>query len=859
MKKAPSFPTPKFFQVFFALLLTFIPAISSTTHVISSPLSQDEVDTQVASPAVVDQLLEPDTYLEGWLNVFWSDSFNSPSIPKYSLTTTSGNTYFLNLFITDNYKSPGIQSLSKYVRVQGIWQPDHSSFLVNQILETVPATSKDLSPKAHASSNWVIDGWKITGNTPWITVLCKFSDVPDEPKNLQFYQDTYGATYPGLDHYWREVSNNTINLAGSSVAGWYILPGTAVSYYTSTGDFDTTKAFQDCTTAADPYVDFSKYYGVNLMFNQLVGYYASGYGTCGQQLLENEYRDAGVTWTFPGAYGDRSILAHEMGHGYCFGHTMVKQGSSYVPYVDVWDIMGNDRYNCTYDPVIGCLPQQTIALNKYNLGWLNEPYVLTVQSPVNQTIYLDRSAQPATENFRMVRIVVDDSTYYTLETRQRIGYDQKLPGDAVIIHKLDNGLFFIDVDNDGDTADEDAMWKVGETYTDPDYPIAFTVLNQTATGFQIQLNIGQMPKFTDCLSQTFIPTSECVALVALYNNTSGPDWENHTGWLELSNPCHWYGVGCQGSHVVTLAVWPVLKGSIPPEIGNLSYLRTLYLASNTLIGEIPSTIGNLTSLNSLTLSGGLIGNIPASLGSLTNLWFLHLYGNHLEGTIPPELGNLTHLWELYLHDNQLSGSIPGEISSLNSLQKLTLSKNRLNGGIPESIGNLTGLQVLDLHGNQFSGEVPSTIMQLNQITYLDMNYNGFISTSPDVVNYLSSFDPNWMNTQTIPPTGLNGAPFPGGFTLSWSPIGYQTGTGHYEISYTKASEDFWKVHGNTVSKATASYSLLDLEPNTPYKFRIRTYTSSHFDNPNDLWSNYSTPILIDPSQYKFFFLPNITK
>ena len=35
---------------------------------------------------------------------------------------------------------------------------------------------------------------------------------------------TAGTSYPGLDHYWRELSYNQMNVTGSEVVGWYTLP-----------------------------------------------------------------------------------------------------------------------------------------------------------------------------------------------------------------------------------------------------------------------------------------------------------------------------------------------------------------------------------------------------------------------------------------------------------------------------------------------------------------------------------------------------------------------------------------------------------------------------------------------------------
>jgi len=56
----------------------------------------------------------------------------------------------------------------------------------------------------------------VIGSQPWVSVMCKFSDVSAEPKGLTYFTNMYANSYPGLDHYWREVSYNKVNLAGST-------------------------------------------------------------------------------------------------------------------------------------------------------------------------------------------------------------------------------------------------------------------------------------------------------------------------------------------------------------------------------------------------------------------------------------------------------------------------------------------------------------------------------------------------------------------------------------------------------------------------------------------------------------------
>jgi len=63
-------------------------------------------------------------------------------------------------------------------------------------------------------------------------------------------------------------------------------------------------------------------------------------------------------------------------------------------------------------------------------------------------------------------------------------------------------------------------------------------------------------------------------------------------------------------------------------------------------------------------SNQLTGSIPPEIGSLTNLTSLYLDDNQLTGEIPSEIGNLTNLRTLYLAVNQLTGAIPQPVCDL---------------------------------------------------------------------------------------------------------------------------------------------------------------------------------------------------
>ena len=220
-------------------------------------------------------------------------------------------------------------------------------------------------------------------------------------------------------------------------------------------------------------------------------------------------------------------------------------------------------------------------------------------------------------------------------------------------------------------------------------------------------------------------------LVALYNATDGANWKDNTNWLSAAPIGQWERVTTDGNgRVIGLYIGDNdLIGPIPAELGHLSNLTVLTLASNQLTGPIPPELGNLTNLESLDLGGNqLSGEIPSALGDLSNLEGLELWGNQLTGEIPAALGDLAKLERLWLHENQLSGEIPAELGNLVNLQKLGISDNQLTGSIPAWLDDLANLGSLYLSGNQLTGCIP---MGLRGVADNDLDQLGLMFCGPD--------------------------------------------------------------------------------------------------------------------------------
>ena len=216
------------------------------------------------------------------------------------------------------------------------------------------------------------------------------------------------------------------------------------------------------------------------------------------------------------------------------------------------------------------------------------------------------------------------------------------------------------------------------------------------------------------------------ALVALYDATGGPNWNHNDNWLTDAPLGDWYGVEVddQGRVIGLHFQSNRLTGRLPPELGSLANLRSLFIWLDGTTGPIPPELGNLANLQSLRLMGRsshLTGPIPPELGRLANLQILELWNNDLTGPIPPELGGLADLRHLSLDQNHLTGPIPPELGRLTNLNSLHLSKNDLTGPIPPELGGLADLRSLNLTANRLTGPIPP---ELGGPAYLESLYLG---------------------------------------------------------------------------------------------------------------------------------------
>ncbi|CAL5410185.1 unnamed protein product [Camellia sinensis] len=237
-------------------------------------------------------------------------------------------------------------------------------------------------------------------------------------------------------------------------------------------------------------------------------------------------------------------------------------------------------------------------------------------------------------------------------------------------------------------------------------------------------------------------------------------------WSADTSVCDWIGISCGKRHyrVVALNLPDMgIGGTIPPHIGNLSFLSYFNITNNTFQGHLPGELARLHLLkvvdfNFNNFSGGVptwFGNLPKlqylclasnsftglvspSIGNISTLESLDLRYNFLEGGVPEEIGYLTKLKSLRMGFNNLSGSIPPTIFNISSLQWIEFIQNMLSGSLPEDLCVfLPKLEFLCLSANEFDGQIPTTLGECRELQFLSLSYNKFSGFIPKGIGNLT--------------------------------------------------------------------------------------------------------------------------
>ncbi|KAK0577851.1 hypothetical protein LWI29_001173 [Acer saccharum] len=125
------------------------------------------------------------------------------------------------------------------------------------------------------------------------------------------------------------------------------------------------------------------------------------------------------------------------------------------------------------------------------------------------------------------------------------------------------------------------------------------------------------------IEATNIITDQSSLLALKVHITHDPNNFLANNWTASTSVCNWVGITCdsQNNRIIVLNLTSMsLTGTIPPHIGNLSFLVQLRLRNNGFHGSLPVDIVHLHRLEIFHLElNSFQGEISSWLGSLPKL------------------------------------------------------------------------------------------------------------------------------------------------------------------------------------------------------------------------------------------------
>ncbi len=284
----------------------------------------------------------------------------------------------------------------------------------------------------------------------------------------------------------------------------------------------------------------------------------------------------------------------------------------------------------------GSSPAHMTAWGKIQLGYISGPTLTAAQDGTTSTYTVDPT-EIASNNIHAIKIPLAISTeYYLVEVRAQIGFDTALPAVGVLITFVDEnqvvGKVHV-IDGHPSVSNlNDAVWTVGQTFTDRPNDVAVTVTSQNGNSYRVTVNRGggqpppppnqnQTQPFIQLAitginaqppviinSNTTVTISIQISNVGTMAATNVPvqvmlDGQMFTN-LQVSN------VGAGSSTQITFT-WISTVGS---------HVFQVTLDPGHTINE-PSRANNVASFN-VNVGPTLSINIPVNIASLGNIWVL---------------------------------------------------------------------------------------------------------------------------------------------------------------------------------------------------------------------------------------------
>jgi len=289
----------------------------------------------------------------------------------------------------------------------------------------------------------------LRGTVRVIIVLADFSDAP-MTATTEHFKDLFFSTGKiptgSVREYYTEVTHGLLTLDGE-VVGPYRLPRTLAQYAGGKAGTDNPEPnartmARDAAVLADPDVDFSPYDNDG---NGFVDAFIVVHAGAGAEETGNENQIWSHKWVFTGGPLDADntkifgyltipenckigVCAHELGH-LLFGWPDLYDTDGSSEGLGNWCLMGGGSWNGS-----GNTPSHPSAWCKVNQGWVS------VVTPTTNGVVTIGDVKTTKKVHRLWKDGAPGKEYFLVENRQRKLYDQKLPGDGLLVYHVDETL-----------------------------------------------------------------------------------------------------------------------------------------------------------------------------------------------------------------------------------------------------------------------------------------------------------------------------------------------------------------------------------------------------------------------------------
>ena len=239
--------------------------------------------------------------------------------------------------------------------------------------------------------------------------------------------------FGSMNDYYKELSYNTFKIEGKFV-GWYQVSKKRMDYSSGSG----TSAAEKRALLTESLEAYTKAAGKNALkeFDGVFFLYA---GARVQTTRGGLYWPHRASVTFDGrslpyfivqeggtTMNDISVFCHEFGHMLGLPDLYARPEAPGSEGAGQWCAMSNQ--------IGGGRPQHFSAWSKEVLGWV-KPTV--IDPTVRQKLILAPINDDPTQCFK-IKVRADGSEYFLLEVRKKTGWDERLPGEGLLVWRVVN-------------------------------------------------------------------------------------------------------------------------------------------------------------------------------------------------------------------------------------------------------------------------------------------------------------------------------------------------------------------------------------------------------------------------------------